>query len=191
VRYNISQNDRLRVMSTARNVTEDHNFQFYNNTIYLGEDLRAVVDSNDSPPGGEDLTPFTFTNNIFYRGAGRIARFFNPSFHDSPELPLHRGTWNGNVFYDLGVDDLPRHGARNRSEDPRFLRPGGAGKGLAGATAYQLQQSSPYLSDGDPVANAGGRDFFGTPLPGHAPTRGAAQASEETILSAGGGPRAP
>lgn len=179
VRYNVSRNDRLRVMSMARDVTQDANFQFYNNTFFLGDDLRAVVDSNDNPAEGEDISPFTFSNNIFYRGAGRIARFFHPTFRNSPEQPLHRGTWNANVFHDLRVDDLPQHGAGNRTEDPRFVHPG-----EAGAAAYRLQSDTPYASNGEKVAGHGGRDFFGAPLPDQRPTRGAVQWGSEPQANA-------
>lgn len=143
VRYNVSQNDKSRIISAVG----AQNAKVFNNTIYLGpgsttkivEELRAS-------------TFIAFSNNIFYNlGTGG---------YGYPTTSASHYTWTNNVFYGYHPANEPVD-PNKITANPLFASPGGAGIGRSTATAYRLNAGSPAIGTGVVIANNGGRDFEG------------------------------
>jgi len=147
VRYNISQNDKHRLLYITGPVED---VEFYNNVIYLGEGLDEYA-----LWGGGDKPNFIFTNNILYfKGKGRyqkgmagiatksiINNYFYGNHVDLPELP-------GNFY-----------------NDPGLKNPGTGGNGLGSLDGYRLISSSPAIGTALAYKNIGNRDFEGNKVP--------------------------
>ncbi|GMV91716.1 MAG: hypothetical protein AMXMBFR82_14940 [Candidatus Hydrogenedentota bacterium] len=175
IRYNISQNDGkpgqhagiriywLEGMSDA---------EIYNNTVY-NEDGSAVGFYGKRMPG------MRFRNNIFVSGGPSI------------EGACHEAHFEGNLYWRLkgapfaldGHASLDAWSAATGQErvdnkivgiwaDPQLVRPGMASlanvEALSSLPEYKLNSDSPCIGAGLVMDENGGRDFWGTPLPGDA-----------------------
>jgi autotransporter-associated beta strand protein len=96
-----------------------------------------------------------FSNNLFV-AAGRTAEFSRQLFMNN--------NFSGGVTRPVTIDG-------NRTQDPLFVSPNTTGN-LAG---FILQSGSPVRNAGFVIVGNGGKDFWGTTLPGTAPHRGASQ----------------
>lgn len=158
IRYNISQNDGERTFQISGPCRDT---QIYNNVFYIGKGLRpyAIQAGNW---GGDWSENTLFANNIFY--VVEKATFDLGG--------MRRTVFQNNVFY--GEFANRPNDVGGLVSDPRFVAPGGGGKGFASLHAYRLQPNSPYLRNGLPIEKNGGRDFGGNRLtPGSTPSIGA------------------
>lgn len=145
VRYNISQNDKTRVIKVTGNTTDTY---IYNNTIFVGSGQTPTMILYENW-GGTWPTRTNFYNNIFYNmGSGGYTL----------------GSSTNNVF-----DKNCFHGSSNRptghtnsiSSDPLFANPGAAGIGLNTVDGYKLKEGSPCINAGRLVTTNGGKDYWG------------------------------
>jgi len=137
-RFNVSENDQVRLMCGGSSLEADNHL--YNNVFYV--DCGTV----------EVFTNAVYTNNIFYAtGQGR--------FKISKRKP---GLMSHNVYFGPWLK-LPED-AHAMLEDPRFVAAGTGGMGLDSLAGYRLRADSPCRNKGMPIANSGGRDFWGNPL---------------------------
>ncbi|MHA0857444.1 discoidin domain-containing protein [Paenibacillus sp. CMAA1364] len=155
-RYNISQND-----DTEHGVIDwrggTFGAQAYNNTIYMKKDgYKKFVYGNG---GSSDAK---FYNNIFYYPGD--TPFQVTSFSEN------NIDWKNNIFYNFS--NTPSNDNAVITLDPMFVDPGKGGTGVgkpvdvASLNGYKLKQGSPAINAGRPIANNGGRDYFGNPLTG-------------------------
>jgi acetyl esterase/lipase len=75
--------------------------------------------------------------------------------------------------------------------DPLLVDPGKGGAGLDSVAGYQLRPESSYRGSGVPVADNGGRDYWGHPLYAGAPDRGAHERPAQEARRAWAMPPAP
>ncbi|MEI8372755.1 MAG: hypothetical protein WCJ35_07965 [Planctomycetota bacterium] len=137
-RFNVSENDQVRLMCGGSSLEADNHL--YNNVFYV--DCGTV----------EVFTNAVYTNNIFYAtGQGR--------FKISKRKP---GLMSHNVYFGPWFK-LPED-AHAMLVDPRFVAVGTGGIGLDSLAGYRLRADSPCRNRGMPIANSGGRDFWGNPL---------------------------
>ncbi|HEX4793924.1 MAG TPA: right-handed parallel beta-helix repeat-containing protein [Humisphaera sp.] len=150
VRYNISQHDGIkaaRVFHISGNVT---NTSIYNNTIYVAED--------------QDLPLLLFTD--WSRGNPDTTRFYNNIFYADGKARFTWGKSTNNVFENnvfFGNLVSPPDDPARITEKPPLMRPG-KGTDLASLDAYRPTVEG-KMPRGKIVADNGGRDFFGMPLP--------------------------
>ncbi|SFH41419.1 right-handed parallel beta-helix repeat-containing protein [Amycolatopsis regifaucium] len=147
-RYNLSQNDAAGTdepyTSTVTIACGDaSNTQVYNNVFYAQNSPRLVTNVSTSATGVH------FTNNIFY---GQPS---GSSINDTT------GQYVNNVFYQ--VSGVPADSITSIIGDPRLVSPGTA-TSMSTTNGYRLREASPAIQHGAPVANNGGKDFFGNPL---------------------------
>lgn len=167
VRYNISQNDHERLFHMAGPIKD---IAIYNNVFYIGKgiDIHMFLWSAE-----DNLWPdnTAVSNNIFYaEGTGRISEGLHRKQHDDGTYVTRPGISSAtrlafakNVFYG-NFQDVP-DGWRTISFDPLLVKPGTGGEGLASLAGYMLQAGSRCIGAGIPIANDGGRDFWGNPVP--------------------------
>jgi hypothetical protein len=163
VRYNISQNDGMRVFRLVGPGTRFSNI--YNNSVYLGADVVGDVVKNESWNGlaGEAR----FENNIFYiePNAGGTR-----AFDQNPEI-----YYDNNAYFGVAGPNSDQH---KITGDPLFADAGGAGIGMATGAAYKLTSGSPCIDSGKLiVGNDAMYDFFGNPLYNGLPDIGASEYS--------------
>jgi hypothetical protein len=166
VRYNISQNDRERLFHMAGPIK---NIAIYNNVFYIGKgiDIHMFLWS-----GGRNEWPdnTTVSNNIFYSdGTGRISEGMHRKQPDDGTYVNRPGAggstrikFESNVFFGE-FRDLPA-AWRTISFDPMLVKPGAGAEGFASLGGYQLRDGSRCIAAGVPIANNGGRDFWGNPV---------------------------
>jgi hypothetical protein len=178
VRYNISHNDGVKnnrrsgidVFSASPNASD---CGVYNNTVF-----------NDHGPavgfGGLPMPNVTFANNLFLcsgdviGGDAQRGRFENNLYWSADGRTLlfdGRATlreWAETTGQEkaggtiLGRYLNPRvNGVNEVNEVPTLTDP----TRLPDLKAYRLQPDSPCLKAGIPIANNGGRDFWGNPVP--------------------------
>ena len=157
IRYNISQHDGVSNEHMIRVANSVYNTQFYNNVFYLGSD-QSRVDVNYHS-GSSYQHGIYYYNNIFY-------------ILESGATYGSGGTYDYNVFYGVHPSDEPAD-AHKLTSNPMLVNAGGAGIGRSTCTAYQLQSGSPCINSGLTIANNGGKDFFGNPMPVGVTDRGA------------------
>ena len=174
VRYNISQNDRTRGINIA-GPTE--NSSIYNNTIYVGPehsvDLTVFSDWN-----GWATHTFLY-NNIFYvDGASQfsyaVSRNLDGAYVTKPSTGQSASSiFESNVYFG---NVAPPADSRALTTNPHFVNPGSGRIGRDTLAGYRLQAGSPAIGAAMSIANNGGRDFWGLPLPANRPlNRGASQ----------------
>jgi hypothetical protein len=153
IRYNISRNDKDLLLGTfeipvVANGCDNAitNAKFYNNVIY-STTARALVGSRG------DHTPIEFTNNIF------VGRSEGSTINDAV------GIYDHNLYHNVSV---PSNHTNTVVADPKFLNPGN-GVGLASILGYRLRRGSPATGAGIAIADDGGRDLYGSPVPLDAP----------------------
>ncbi|MBN1361209.1 MAG: right-handed parallel beta-helix repeat-containing protein [Sedimentisphaerales bacterium] len=170
VRYNISQNDGVKnnrrsgidVYSASPNASD---CQVYNNTIYNAHGPAVGF-------GGLPMPGVVFRNNIFVCSRDVVAG------------EAQRGRFEGNVYWSVdgkrlsfdGYDTLERWSEATGQEkigadivgkyyDPLLEDPGSVAltdpAALRAMAAYRLAPDSPCIGAGLPLADHGGRDFWG------------------------------
>ncbi len=169
VRYNIIQgmgDPMFRLMGLQDS-------EIYNNLgyRYSGEEGSLVTIGNEVGGDRPSLNN-RIENNILY----------TMDASDPTELIKLWGNHAGNVVdnnvYFGNFTDAPPAGDVNaKTADPLFVNPGGGSvdeiNHTFNADGYKLSTDSPYIGAGNSIPNNGGRDFWGTPLPGTAPAIGA------------------
>src|SRR5271168_438058 len=178
VRYNISQNDRNRGITLSGPVK---NTLLYNNTIFAGDGAPVDVVLFTDWYGWPEKTQLV--NNIFYAaGEARIAHAVSRSKengHHTSAVGLGKSEetrFEANVY----------SGRVEKAEDPQaltvnpeFVRAGRGRSGRETLDGYALMSASAARGSGMPVAENGGKDFFGASLAGCGkPDRGAVQSSK-------------
>ncbi len=162
LRYCVSQNDKGRLVffnySSAGN-------EIYNNVFFIKSGLSpTVIVEND----GNSHT-YNFFNNIIYNNSG------STSYSYGTGTGVQNRTILNNVFYGFHPSSEPSDPNKLIS-NPLLVNPGtGASAGVNGINTlngYKLQATSPAKANGRVIANNGGFDFFGNPLPPTAPDRG-------------------
>ncbi|MCR4694276.1 MAG: discoidin domain-containing protein [Pseudobutyrivibrio sp.] len=160
IRYNISQNDGGRVLNLTGPST---NTYYYNNTAYLDSNMSTdIVGAVDL--GGNHRNLYAY-NNIFYNlGSGGYDMGGSTGNH-----------FDYNVYYGNHPSSEPSD-PHKITANPRFVNPGAAGIGRDTAVGYKLQANSPCIDSGKVIANNGGQDFWGNPVPtGSGVDRGACE----------------
>ena len=160
VRYNISQNDGARTFQ----ISAVENTAIYNNTIYLRDGMDVLGVFFHSWSGWAKDT--RFTSNVFY-AKGTVRYDFGESTGN---------VFTNNVFFGNHVD-RPED-PKAITSDPLLVSPGSGGDGLDSVSGYKLSAGSPCIGAGAPIANDGGRDFWGNAVPtAGAPDIGAHQST--------------
>lgn len=137
VRYNISQNDKSRIIMAAGAT----NSAFYNNTIYIPKGYSTKIVEEYSSATYLRL----FNNLIVNEGRGGY------------QLTQANYTWSNNLF-------AGRHPANEPADpykvtaDPRLVAVG------TGPSGYKLTAGSPAIGAGRPIPDNGGFDYFGGPV---------------------------
>lgn len=146
VRYNISQNDKARIFRYSGSIDMVIN---YNNTVYVGAASgNPVMSDYFTKPSGRPKNIYNY-NNLYY------------SVKDKG-WDLRGQTFDSNAYY--GGKTLVKADAHKVTADPRLIAPGSGGTGMDTEDGYQLQSDSPLIGAGVPMADHGGRDYFGNPL---------------------------
>lgn len=146
VRYNISQNDKARIFRYSGSIDMVIN---YNNTVYVGAASgNPVMSDYFTKPSGRPKNIYNY-NNLYY------------SVKDKG-WDLRGQTFDSNAYY--GGKTLVKADAHKVTADPRLVAPGSGGTGMDTVDGYQLQSDSPLIGAGVPMADHGGRDYFGNPL---------------------------
>ncbi|OUS76058.1 hypothetical protein B1748_14705 [Paenibacillus sp. MY03] len=160
VRYNISENDELALIQAVGRV---QNYQVYNNTFYTapGMNVRFLMapDGNNLPQG-----TMSFKNNIIYNLGTNMTYYCGNA----------TCTYDGNIYYGNHDASEPTNDPNKLTTDPMLLDPGSGGTGRHTVFGYKLAAGSPALGSGVPIANNGGKDYWGNPISSSAaPNRGA------------------
>ena len=149
-RYNISQNDKTRIVQFVGGVAS--NFQFYNNTIYVGPGIGSELIK------GSNLTPHYLYNNIFYMESGSVGALTGGAVFDH------------NSYYPISAVSSDAHKVIS---DPMLISPGSGSVGRNSVDGYMLQSSSPLINAGRTISNNGGKDYWGNALYNETPDIGA------------------
>ncbi len=106
---------------------------------------------------------YYFYNNIFYNLSPTATyQWFNGV-----------RTFDYNVFYGLHPAGEPSD-PHKLTSNPKLVAPGTGGIGWNTVGGYKLQAGSPCIDSGKVIANNGGRDYWGDPVPFNGvPDRGA------------------
>jgi hypothetical protein len=163
IRYNISQNDRERLFHFYDLINDA---RIYNNVFYVGKgtDVHLFLWT----PGRSGWAADTHVyNNIFYvEGTGRNSygtgkkKIDDGVWHSKPGFGGAKNVvFRNNVMYG-NFADVPEEW-KALGYDPMLIAPGSAKEGFASVAGYQLRDGSRCIRAGVPVANNGGRDFWG------------------------------
>ena len=146
IRYNISRNDGLHTF----NITGPcQNTSIYNNVFYLGKGQDVPFVHGDNWGGKPKDWPdaIRFVNNVFYADG-----------HSHFELGGMTSVFFDNNAFWGNITGRPAD-AHSFLKDPKLAAPGS----LTG-NGYALRPDSPLRHAGMPVADNGGRDFWGNPV---------------------------
>lgn len=154
VRYNISQNDHgdgfFGVITSP--CGDEPGTKIYNNTVYAPTAANLIQVYGTST--------MQLTDNIFVGSpAGSV-------------ISDATSTYSHNVYQNVAAGSPL--GAHPFTGDPLLTAPGTA-HSRTDTAGYRLRTGSPALHTGTPVANNGGRDYFGNPVPSGSPNIGAYQ----------------
>lgn len=150
IRYNISQNDLGAVFNYSGTPENTH---VYNNTVYIppGSTTKVV----DTLNWGGWAKNTTYTNNIIVNlGTGDY------NFGSSTN-----NVFDNNLFYGNHPQGVLNLDANKIVADPLLAAPGTGRIGRDTLGGYQLLSGSPAIGAGKIMANNGGQDFFGNPVP--------------------------
>ncbi|MEA5129533.1 MAG: right-handed parallel beta-helix repeat-containing protein [Proteiniphilum sp.] len=151
VRYNISQNDKERVIMIAGGVTP--HTQIYNNVFYIGEGLDTKIIDHLWDEGGDVNAPWIFKNNIIINhGTGGYS------------IPGTGGIFLNNLYWGNHHPTEPDE-INKITRDPMLMAPGTGKKGLESLEGYKLHKKSPARKAGTLIDHNGGKDFWGNKLP--------------------------
>ncbi len=148
VRFNISQNDYAvvrAVIDAPFLCSWENDISIYNNTVYTRD---ANVTSLVENTGGSTMH---LANNILV-GPGPEATIYDRT-----------GTWTHNLYLNVTCVARPPD-PHTVIADPELVAPGTA-TSLQDAGGYRLLAGSPALAAGVPIADDGGRDYYGNPIP--------------------------
>ena len=124
VRYNVSENDRLRVIT----MMGSQDSKFYNNTIYIPSGSTANV--FEVSHAWSDLT---LANNLIYNlGSG--------DYVYTSDQPASKFSWRNNLFYGNHPAGEPT-GNGNITADPLLVSPGSGGTGIGSVDGYRLSRA--------------------------------------------------
>ena len=134
VRYNISQNDKYRLLDLRTN-----SVNIYNNTFYLS----GTTDLYRTSAGGGSY------NNIYYS--------------DTAGRSIGWGTmmYSNNSYFNLATTPTDTY---KITADPKLVSPGNGIVGRGTPTGYKLQTTSPLINKGVYIASNGGKDYWGAVL---------------------------
>lgn len=166
LRYCISQNDKGRLLffnyASAGN-------EIYNNVFYTKSSLSpTIISENDSKDH-----KYNFFNNIVYC-------LGNASYSWGSGSGTQTRKFSNNIFYGDHPNDEPSDSFKVTT-NPKFVNPGSGVSNSLLLDGYKLQLTSPAFNSGRIIANNGGFDFYGTPLPATAPNRGVYQRNDATF----------
>ncbi len=148
VRYNVLANNKTtEILLDSVSGTIDN---VYNNTVYNTSAARMV----------DGKGPTTFTNNIFY------TTLANPSMSTGSGETYHNNLYGGNS------PTIPAGESHAITGNPQFANPTGGGTGtpatgpdLKAGLNWLISASSPAVRAGVAIANNGGIDYAGAPVP--------------------------
>jgi hypothetical protein len=183
-RYNISENDQTHLIQLQCAISEKN--LIYNNVFYVDYGT-ADFDFFCGDDGAKDkskLGAYLFNNILYAAGPGRFRTVYTSGyawerkFDETVKLPKAPGTlFHHNLYFGPWKNGLPDD-AEKLVADPLLVAPGTGGEGLTSLTGYKLKPGSPCIGAGMPVAQNGGRDFYGTPVNGQPIDIGAYQHSK-------------
>lgn len=187
VRYNISENDHYQVFRVQGPATE--NTMIYNNTIYLGEELKGegVQMVSNAQWGGYNRNTY-YSNNIFYNLAEasydlRYSTnnvFENNCFVGGP-LPEESSQ--------VKVEDSNLVMSAEESGQVGFAGPVGTGETVIDfhnadrLSGYKLKADSACINKGKMIDDNGGLDFWGNALYSGDPDIGAFEYQDESFVA--------
>ncbi len=171
VRYNISQNDKLRIFYFCG---DSSNTTIYNNTFYVKSGMNTKMFQCESSSSGAWYNGLYAYNNIFYnQGSGGYT--------------FGSGTnriFDYNVFYGNHPSGEPSD-AHKLTSDPLLANAGSGGTGINSVAGYMTQSGSPCINSGKAITGNGGKDYWGTAVPqGTAADRGACEYSGAVTVPA-------
>ncbi|WP_179223852.1 right-handed parallel beta-helix repeat-containing protein [Paenibacillus tyrfis] len=146
VRYNISQNDKNHLFRYSGSIDTVYN---YNNTVYVGA------------ASGNPVMSDYFTKSS---GAPKNIKNYNNVYYSVGDQGwnLTGQTFDSNAYY--GGKTLVNSDAHRITAEPKFMNAGSGGVGMNTLDGYKLQPNSPLIGAGVPLADNGGRDYFGNAL---------------------------
>lgn len=182
--YNFSRDNNGGALFECNSLgeTADHNVYRFNISQDDGDSNSngfAVVFAPCSP--AKDVS--VYGNTFFTRKADRMiaasgtmsVEFFDNIFVGKPggsAINDSHGVYHDNLY--SSITTVPAGDPHAVTGDPLLAAPGTA-TGPDDAQGYQLRAGSPALGVGALIPNAGGRDFFGNPVPPVSPNLGAYQ----------------
>jgi len=150
VRYNISRNDKGIIFAFSGDGGATASSYIYNNTVYI---------------------PNTATSQLIfdYRQATHTIYAYNNIFYilntgATYDFSSMTKTFNYNVFYGVHPTSEPND-PNKLTSDPNLVNPGTGGIGLDSVDGYMLRPYSPCVDSGMTIANNGGKDYWGNPVP--------------------------
>lgn len=171
VRYNISQNDKGRLLNFNYNFSK---VLVYNNIFYIPQHLSPVIIYEEYRKGGSNYISsqdYEFYNNIIYNLSPTAAYRLNPNLRRPDDKYNGRKTKRrieNNCFYGMHPENEPsvtKFGdGNNIFLDPQFVNPGSGRVGRGTLNGYKLKLTSPCINRGKNISNNGGIDFWGNPL---------------------------
>jgi len=146
VRYNISQNDKNHIFRYSGSIDTVYN---YNNTVYVGAASGNPVMSDYFTKSSGAPKNIKNYNNVYYSVGDR-------------GWNLTGQTFDSNAYF--GGNTLVSSDAHKITANPKLVNPGSGGVGMNTVDGYKLQPDSPLIGAGVPIADNGGRDYFGNTL---------------------------
>lgn len=160
VRYNISQNDKMRIFVFAGSTTP--NTKIYNNTIYIKEGLNTNIFDHSWDDPGDVNAPWIFKNNIIINYGTGTYRFAG-----------NGGIFSNNIYFGQHPAGEPEE-PNKITKNPLLENPGNGQIGFESLSGYKPTKKSPAIKSGAVIDHNGGKDFFGNPVTVHdRPTIGA------------------
>ncbi len=158
IRYNLSVDDGYRPGKFSPSIHiagPCAGTRIYNNTIVMGN---KPADSLDN----------SFLRSDSWNGYASDTQFENNIIYSPTTVAYHLGKSVNTRFYNnlyFGKQINLPNDAHAILQDPLFTGPLTATEGSSFANGFRLRDSSPAASTGLLVANNGGRDLVGAPLP--------------------------
>ncbi len=175
VRYNISQNDGARTFHLSGPLKD---VWVYNNVFYVGPGLDVPLLLFTDYHGWADGVHVV--NNIFYaagtfRYSHGVSKHLDGSYETKPGFGESTNVqFEDNVYFGHHVN--PPQDPKALQVDPLLANPGSGRRGVGSLEGYELKEGSPCIRAGVPIAENGGRDFWGNKVPeGEKPAIGANQ----------------
>jgi hypothetical protein len=150
VRYNISRNDNGNIFSFSGDSGAIASTYIYNNTVYIPNTATSQL-----------IFDYRFATHTFY-AYNNIFYILNTGA--SYDFSSMTKTFNYNVFYGVHPSGEPSD-AHKLTSDPNLVNPGSGGIGLDSVNGYMLRPYSSCVDSGMTIANNGGKDYWGNPVP--------------------------